>query len=342
MVLAMPKKLLTLIYSPIVYNYRLKRIIVSLLSSPLVYKNPLYLYFYQRFCQAKIKQYASLPFRLMIENTNLCSADCVFCPHQKMRRKRGIMSMALFKKIIGQAKKYKIDFVTIYGFGEPLLDPNFFAKIKLANQAAIKRISTNTNAMYLDQKAAQKILNSGLDEIYISFDASQAKTYRRIRPGLDFQTVEKNILNLIKQKKTASTNRPEIILSFVKTEINEPDLASYLKKWQAKVDHISISSAHNWTGALKIKIKPGRRDPCRLLWTDMVISWNGDVPLCCNDYENKIILGNIKRQTIKQIWDGKKLKKIRNLHLKGQFKKISLCQKCQYNYHHKSPWWISK
>ena len=86
----------------------------------------------------------------------------------------------------------------------------------------------------------------------------------------------------------------------------------------------------------------GKKDPCRLLWTEMVISWDGRVSLCCNDYENKAVLGDIKTQSIKEIWSGERLNSIRNFHKKRKFDRIGICKNCEYNYHDKSNWWVSK
>lgn len=332
------------IYNYILYRRYVKKTAALLLRSSLLLKNPFYNFFYEQTLNKKMKRFGKIPFRMMIENTNICNADCVFCPHKKMKRKKGVMTMDLFKKTIDQSKNLGINYITIYGFGEPLLDKYFFERVRYAKEREIERVTTNTNGMYLDKRKIFQIFISGLDEIYISFDAASENVYKKIRPGLNFQTVEKNILHLIGEKRKRKAKKPEIILSYVETEDNKKETKDYLQKWKNQADRISISSVHNWTGAINSgdKLKKGRREPCRLLWTDMVISWNGDVPLCCHDYENKIILGNIEQQSIKEIWGGEKLRKIRKWHKKNSFEKILLCKNCQYNYHHKSPWWVAK
>lgn len=333
-----------MIYNQVLYNHRLKKLVVRLFQSSITYRNPLYNFLYDRVMSQKMKQFSKIPFRVMIENTNACHADCVFCPHKLMKRKVGVMSMDLYKKIIDQCQKFGIDYVTIYGFGEPLLDRYFFERVNWAKKADITRVTTNTNGMYLDKEKIEPVFLSGLDEIYISFDAATETTYKKIRPGLKFKTVEENILRLVKERKKRKLKKPEIILSYVECLENRHETGQYIKKWKDKVDFISISFIHNWTGVIQSggKLKIGRRDPCRLLWTDMIISWNGDAPLCCNDYENRIILGNIRDQSIKKIWTGEQLKKIRKLHQKGRFEKILICKNCDYNFHHKSPWWVGK
>jgi radical SAM protein with 4Fe4S-binding SPASM domain len=330
-------------YDFILYNRQVKKLAAFILKQPLLVKSPPYQHFYQKLIAQKRKTFDKKPFRVMIENTNICNADCVFCPHKIMRRKTGIMPLSLSRKITDQCADLGIDYFTIYGFGEPFLDGLFFKRVRYAKKKGLGRVTTNTNAAFMDREKAKKVIDSGLDEIYISFDAATRPTYQKIRPGLNFATVEKNISNLIKLKKKKESQSPKIFLSFVESDLNRHEVSAYLKKWQDKVDGISISLVHNWTGKVDFgQETSGLRDPCRLLWTDMVVSFDGRVPLCCNDYENRLILGDIKKQTIEEVWGGKNLKKVRKLHLAGRFKKIPLCKACQYNYHFKSPWWVGK
>jgi radical SAM protein with 4Fe4S-binding SPASM domain len=340
------------IYDRVLYNYRIKQIATRALKNPYFVGNPLYKKFYQRILLQKMQKFEKRPFRVMIENTNACNAGCVFCPHKSMKRSVGTMGLPLTKEIVDDCVRSSISYLTVYGFGEPLLDKQFFERIRYAKSKGIPRVTTNTNAAFLNEKKARQLLESGIDEIYISFDAATPETYRKIRPNLDFETVENNILRLIEMKKDLyggfteeKIKKPEIILSFVKNNQNQHEVQEYIDKWKGKVDHTSISTIHNWTGSVasqQEKMCHLRRDPCRLLWTDMVISWNGDVPLCCNDFENTIILGNIKDQSIGEIWGGEKLQRIREYHQKGEFHRIPACAKCEYNYHHKSNWLVSK
>lgn len=324
----------------IVYNYRLKRFVSGLLQQQFVVRNLIYTYFYVEMVKRKMLRFEEVPLRVMVENTNICDSDCIFCPHQKMKRKSGFMQIELFKKIVDECKKLKINHLVIHGFGEPLLDKYFFEKVKMAKKEGIPLVTSNTNGMYLDKEKTEKIFDTGLDEIIISLDAAIEKTYKKIRPGLDFNTVEKNIIELIRQKSKNKAIKPKVILSFVESEENTNEIDKYLKKWNKFVDDISISYRHNWSGALKnINDKTLEKDPCRLLWTDMVVSWNGNVPLCCSDYENKVILGNIRGQAIREIWKSKKLKEIRGFHQKREFNKINLCNNCNLNFHYKLPWW---
>ena len=44
----------------------------------------------------------------------------------------------------------------------------------------------------------------------------------------------------------------------------------------------------------------------------MMIDWNGDVYLCTQDWQRKMVSGNIYKQHILNIWNSEILKKFRN------------------------------
>ncbi len=335
---------INIIYDTILYNYKIKKIATMALKNHMVTGNYVYRKLYEKTLKTKMQKFCKVPLRVMIENTNMCNADCVFCPHKEMKRQIGCMDLSLTKRIIDECTRCGINYVTIYGFGEPLLDKLFFDRVKYAKDKGIERVTTNTNAAFLNETRAGQVLDSDLDEIYISFDAAAPETHKTVRPHLDFENIEKNIKGLIELRNTYRRSKPKIFLSFVETPDNAHEVQQYINQWRKAVDGISISLMHNWTGSInrRHEHKPYKRDPCRLLWTDMVISWNGDTPLCCNDYENKVVLGNIKESPIEEIWGGEKINEIREYHRRGKFDRVPTCAKCEYNYHHKSPWWVEK
>lgn len=292
-----------------------------------------------------MEKYRHSPRHVWIENTNICNAVCSFCPHENMKRKQGVMDFDLYKKIIDEiAALSTVTVASIHGFGEPLLDKQFIQRIEYAKKKNLPYVSTNTNASFLNEEISRKIIESGLNEIYISFDSATEENYRKIRNGINFHEVEENIKFLCAQKKKNNLKKPFIYLSFVTCEENKNEVKLYQRKWKSIVDGISISILHNWAGfTIENWYKNGmRRDPCRAIWTDMNIHWDGSVPLCCYDYETATVLGDIKRQSITDIWNGDIVNTLREDHKRGWFENINTCRNCVANVHHKSPWWISK
>jgi len=324
------------------YNYKLKSHFIKIFKTPYIVNNPIYQYAFRRHVDKVIKSSKEMPTHLVIENTNACNSNCIMCAHSKMKRKIGSMNMNLFKKIIDEYGKYEKGYVSIQGFGEPLIDPLFDKRVKYAKKSGIKKVITNTNASLLNEKKAKKILNSGLDEIFINLDGFHKETYENIRRNLKFDVVTNNIIRFLELRDELGLKKPIVNLDFILLEKNKFEVNQFVNKWKNKVDNICISSVYDWIDQTQnISVdnfhticNTIKRPPCRLLWTELVVSWNGEVPLCCRDYDNNIVLGNLRNQTIKDVWTGEKIEKIRQSHLNGNFE-IPLCKDCNYY----SVWW---
>ena len=74
-----------------------------------------------------------IPNHLQIETVNgMCTSRCTICTYKKWERKPQIMSYDTYKLIIDKFLPHKdhIKYVTLHGFGEPLLDKDLYKKIK--------------------------------------------------------------------------------------------------------------------------------------------------------------------------------------------------------------------
>lgn len=268
------------------------------------------------------------PRTVRIESTNLCNANCTTCTRDIMTRGKDVMDMGLFKKVVDECSANKIRTIHLHNFGEPLIDKGLFEKIRYAKQ---KHINTRlfSNLSLLDKEKAGFLIDSGLSRIKISIDGNSRETYEGIRRGLSFDRVVGNINMLITERQRLKAKTPKIGLVFVETEKNRHEKADFIKRWKGRVDSINISSYHNWAGGLGDSRKDSRQLPCLRIWQTFTVLCNGDVALCCMDYDGAVKLGNVKDNTIYEIFNGKKLQKIREAHLKGDFEKIPICKNCE-------------
>ena len=70
-----------------------------------------------------------------------------------------------------------------------------------------------------------------------------------------------------------------------------------------------------------------RKVTCRKPWWRMSVQWDGTVVPCCLDYNNKLVLGNVKDQTLTEIWNGPRMKELRREFLSGKVTN-PLCKDC--------------
>ncbi len=286
------------------------------------------------------------PPKLILESTNICNAACTMCLYPKMIRRKGMMSFELFKKIIDEySTSTATRRVQMNNIGEPLLDPLLIEKIKYAKEKGVVQVFCFSNGSLLNKKTSEDLIDSGLDYLIISLDGTNRESYEKIRINLKFNEVIENVRNflIIREKKRA--NKPKIELHVTISDENRLEEKKFVKKMRGLADYVSIAHAHNWAGQREIKNadviqKSNKTDlaPCTNLWSELTILWDGRVALCCLDYEGKLILGDINEESLKNIWNGKRIQAIRQSQLKSQFNQ-DLCKTCSE--HRWSSWWLN-
>ncbi len=60
----------------------------------------------------------------------------------------------------------------------------------------------------------------------------------------------------------------------------------------------------------------------------MTVNWEGKVVLCCVDMESKVILGDLTKETISEVWQGTALRGLRDLALQRRKREMVLCREC--------------
>jgi len=111
-----------------------------------------------------------------------------------------------------------------------------------------------------------------------------------------------------------------------------------LKNEFKDADDVTFHKFFNWGGQLKqaelekSKIKDflTKRNFCSRIDDCMTILVDGSVALCCWDYEGRVILGNLKNSTIKEVWVGEELKKVREALKNRDWKNLPLCVNCDF------------
>ena len=82
--------------------------------------------------------------------------------------------------------------VVLHSWGEPLLHKRIIDMIRYAKERDVW-VETSTNAMLLDEEAARKIIDAGLDRIYLSMDGLTKETYEKVRVKGQYERVLGNI-----------------------------------------------------------------------------------------------------------------------------------------------------
>ena len=325
------------------YNYFAKSMLWKILSNDAFASNIVYHYLYWRKIKKIIQEREKFPNAVIIEPTNICNANCKMCPRQDMTRNLGIMSFKLFRKIVDECAKNDVSRLELSFYGEPLIDPLLEEKIRYAKSNHIGKVDLFTNASLMNENRSRKLIFSGIDQIIVSFDGATKKTYETIRQDLVFENVIDNLLKFIELKENLGLNEPEICVHMVLLKENYREVDDFLSMCKELKVSGSIVGAHDWGGRIDNAQFSMTKAiwPCKSLWTDFVILWDGRVALCCNDFDGEQILGDVRKESITSIWRSAKLKKYRMLHLDGKAGLIPFCAKCTMVNSMSMQWWIN-
>jgi len=290
-----------------------------------------------------------LPISVSFEPTTSCNLRCPECPSglRAFSRPTGMLKNDFFRETIDEIHEH-LTYLIFYFQGEPYLNPDFLDMVKYASSKKIYT-ATSTNAHYLNDDAAKKTVESGLDRLIISIDGTTQDVYKQYRVGGNLDKVIEGAKNIIKWRTALNSKTPFVFFQFLVVKPNEHQIEEIKKlAEEIGVDEVRFKTAQvydyeNDPNQLipvqekysRYKIgKDGKYRPknkmvnrCWKLWHANVITWDGLVVPCCFDKDAIHRMGDLKSGSFKQIWKSDSYKKFRSELMTGR-KNIDICSNC--------------
>lgn len=330
------------------YNLSYKKIINACLTEASIYFKPL-------------KSWG-MPTNAMIEPSTFCNLKCTLCPVTTgLQRPTGNIDIDMFSKVIKEIGDY-IFTLLLWDWGEPFMNPRIYDMISLAKQYNIKVISSTNGHMFEDIDKVDRLIRSGLDTIIFAIDGIHQDTYETYRQGGKLQTVLNAIKTVVARKSDLGSRTPFIVFRFIVMGHNEheiPELKELAKSLgvdalalktlnaasQDPYFKAGLSKREDYDLFLPKNIKYRRfknsikdlnslrlkKNPCRILWNCPTIHWNGTVNPCTYDPKDKYALGNLKKNSFREIWNSSAYRKMRR-EFRMNWESIGLCNECSYAY----------
>lgn len=280
----------------------------------------------------------NFPNRITVELTNDCNVSCTFCNRQKIAMDIGYMEEKLFYKIIDEmAEHLPIKLVPFFR-GEPLMHPHIIAFIEYAKSKGIGPIQLASNALLLDEEMQDALIGTGIDYISFSLDTIDPQIYKCSRLLGDLNISSKNVESMglkCRERKKKGLPAPTIQVSTINIEEYLPGQKAFIERWLPYVDVVRVYEQHDEKGQLvnpEIRAKLDllhERKPCRKVFTDMIIYWDGRLALCNYDWDEHRDIGNINTMTLQEAWNSEEYEEIRAMHKCGHFDD-GICAGCHH------------
>lgn len=277
----------------------------------------------------------SFPKMVVVNVSYVCNAKCIHCVHTVYPSSRKVIgddifiSDEVFERLADECGMHG-SYIRITGSGEPLLHPNILNMVKYAKKKGCK-ISMITNGSLLTKDKADFLLDCGIDGIEFSVDAVTKETYEKIRVGLDFDTLLKNI-RYVKKRRDVLKKNTNLIVSFVEENMNKHEKSIAESFWVP--DYVDKIQFRVWLTYAKLDSISERRnlmpdrEPCPYPFERINMDSQGGIHLCAFDIDHRTYYGNIKDTSLEKIWRNEELDYIRDMLLKKNFDDIPICSRC--------------
>jgi len=240
------------------------------------------------------------------------------------------MSMPLFKRIIDDAKTIpQIAEVAFAGLAEPLLDGKLVERIRYTKQSRPDwRLEMYTNGFLMTPAKFEAIKAAGMDICNFSLNAVNAEQHEQ-QMGVKgkYELVCANADYAIANQGTMHIDVRAVVHSDVFTLQNARD---FIKRWGVinLGGHGRLISERNWAGENRTVVAFDPNECCLRALQQISVHRDGRVNLCCLDPRGVYSFGDLKTQTIREIYNGSKYLEFREMHRDNQAAKHPLCKVC--------------
>lgn len=299
-----------------------------------------------------------------IETTNRCNMRCKMCPRTTMMtRKIEDIDRETFIKAVEQIKPHSADewerwkkyceakygiresdepsenhfflyiiskVIQLHGYGDPLLDKNMHEYVKILHDKGFYSYFS-CNPSNINLQLTYKMLDAGLDYIKYSIESVDDAVHKSIRgEQSNFSESYGKIQEVLKYKHSHNLHTTVVITMLDLNRTNQrEDYEKLMKAFEGMDVYIYLKSEDcqwyrkDFHGTKSIHWS----EICKHPWMTMTIKSNGEATMCMEDFNNEIILGDIHRQSLLEIWNSKEYEQFRRAHIRVQ-KGIKCNEQC--------------
>ncbi|MDD5129561.1 MAG: radical SAM protein [Candidatus Omnitrophica bacterium] len=307
----------------------------------------------------RARQLPYLPYSLGIDPGNICNLKCPLCPTGlgDSGAQKSFLEFSLFKLVFDQLKE-SLSEINMFNWGEPLLNKDLTKMIRYAKEVKpLIYVITSTNLNINNDNLLEEVMNSGIDKIIVSCDGTTKESYGKYRVGGDFGLVMRN-LRFLAEKNSKLARKVLIVWNFIVFKHNEHEveivkkmskdigvdcniglMRTSLKDEILKPHHEGIAKdmdlipdnpIYSAYDKCSLTVKKVLKT-CKKPWQSIAVNSNGLVFPCCAVYEEKYSFGDVKKDSIKDIWNNRKFVLARQEILNKKRPACTICGTCRNN-----------
>jgi hypothetical protein len=271
------------------------------------------------------------PSKIQIQTVDRCNYLCPMCPYPETAAggRPTQLPVELFHRLIEEVRaagrKVKLCLMLQ---NEPFLDPRFMELLAYAHAAedAVGTISTVTNGSVLGEAQLDALMAYERLLLTISVNATDRARYLQIH-GRDFW-------DRVHGRLAAwGGPRARVRLSFVLDATSVAQAKAFREYWQGLGYATRLTPINSRAGSLdvaRVHVVEEEFRHCHYPVDTLNVLADGSVILCCNDWRHQQRFGDLRRQTIAEVWNAPALTSLRAAAIEGRLGDSAPCRGCDY------------
>jgi pyruvate-formate lyase-activating enzyme len=253
-----------------------------------------------------------------LETLTTCNQRCYFCPVSIAPREDEMMAEPLFESILDQLTAFRstLDGVFLQNYNEPTIDPRFVELCKRLHDAGLP-VAVLTNASGLTPaKIDQLVAMGGLRFLCVNLSTLDAEQYKQDRGADHTKAVLRNV-DYMRDLPVAQQMR--IIVLGKGDAAHHANFEEVSRRYAGSRFEVQLHHVQDRAGWLDVGIKALEKVE-RLAGCDLVgsrplqhlhITPAGKAVLCCQDYDENYVVGDLTRNSIVEVLEGDEMAKMR-------------------------------
>ncbi len=289
------------------------------------------------------------PFTLYVEPTNICNFKCVYCPESfdDFEEKAGglhRMDLAAFSRLAEQVVELGgVKTLNFYMMGEPFVNRSVPDFVRIANERKIAdRTIVTSNGSLLTEDVSRGVMDAGLTFLRISIYGGTADAFARTTQSkIPLDRVRANVerFRRIRDETGGKT------FLYVKM-IDSGDAAenqAFLDMFSPIADEAVIEPVMNWNDPeegnlarvdrgtlLNSEYFSKKKTVCPFPFYTLIVHADLRVSVCCVDWAKEAVVGDLRHETLAEVWRGQRLRDFQVAHLEGRKSELAACRNCTY------------
>lgn len=248
------------------------------------------------------------------------------------------MEPALFDHILSQLRSVGIRIIGLHTVGETFMYPKLEILLDLARQRGFE--------VWLSTNGQLPIKIMELHECYpelkphsyrFSIDGATKGTYELIRRGGKFERVFESLEAVHEFNESKKNLKVHVFIDSILSMTNIFEISQFFSEfgkycWPEDINFHLVNGvgpdSSYFREAFPFANLIHRKIPCHMPFSNAYFTYGGNVTLCCRDYEEELVVGDIKNEPLIKIWNGLESESMREKHLHADKMDIRACKTC--------------